>query len=121
MATNRVSYWMALHHMTAASPPTACDTAYGRGKTSRRSNLALGTHDGVAIVIAGDARFLCIRCLAAIPDSDDGEFQALSRTRPVRVATTSPTQPHARAFAFIWSNSAWVIVPASRSCLADAI
>ena len=27
----------------------------------------------------------------------------------------------ARAFAFIWSNSAWVIVPASRSCLADAI
>jgi hypothetical protein len=32
-----------------------------------------------------------------------------------------PTQPHARAFAFSWSNSAWVIVPASRSCLADAI
>ena len=31
------------------------------------------------------------------------------------------TQPHARAFAFSWSNSAWVIVPASRSCLADAI
>ena len=27
----------------------------------------------------------------------------------------------ARAFAFVWSNSAWVIVPASRSCLADAI
>ena len=27
----------------------------------------------------------------------------------------------ARAFALIWSNSAWVIVPASRSCLADAI
>jgi hypothetical protein len=27
----------------------------------------------------------------------------------------------ARAFAFNWSNSAWVIVPASRSCLADAI
>ena len=27
----------------------------------------------------------------------------------------------ARAFAFSWSNSAWVIVPASRSCLADAI
>jgi hypothetical protein len=34
---------------------------------------------------------------------------------------SSGTQPHARAFAFIWSNSAWVIVPASRSCLADAI
>ena len=30
-------------------------------------------------------------------------------------------QVAARAFAFIWSNSAWVIVPASRSCLADAI
>ncbi len=27
----------------------------------------------------------------------------------------------ARAFALSWSNSAWVIVPASRSCLADAI
>jgi hypothetical protein len=38
-----------------------------------------------------------------------------------RVDTTSPTQPHASAFAFSWSNSAWVIVPASRSCLADAI
>src|SRR6478752_2688839 len=31
------------------------------------------------------------------------------------------SQGAARAFAFIWSNSAWVIVPASRSCLADAI
>jgi hypothetical protein len=46
---------------------------------------------------------------------------SLLRTRRVRVATTSPTQPHARAFALSWSNSAWVIVPASRSCLADAI
>jgi hypothetical protein len=36
-------------------------------------------------------------------------------------ARPRPTQPHARAFAFSWSNSAWVIVPASRSCLADAI
>jgi hypothetical protein len=33
----------------------------------------------------------------------------------------SLTQSHVRAFAFSWSNSAWVIVPASRSCLADAI
>jgi hypothetical protein len=31
------------------------------------------------------------------------------------------SQVVARAFAFIWSNSAWVIVPASRSSLADAI
>ena len=52
----------------------------------------------------------------------------VSRTGPVRVAATcasskvgSLTQSHVRAFAFSWSNSAWVMVPASRSCLADAI
>jgi hypothetical protein len=52
----------------------------------------------------------------------------VSRRRPVRVATTYASStsrltdtPYARALAFSWSNSAWVIVPASRSCLADAI
>jgi hypothetical protein len=34
--------WMALHHMTAASPPPACDTSQGCRKTSMRSDLAFG-------------------------------------------------------------------------------
>jgi hypothetical protein len=43
-----------------------------------RSNLALGTHEGVAMVIAGDALVLggASAAWAAIPDSDDGEFHA---------------------------------------------
>ena len=44
---------------------------------------------------------------------------ALQRAR--RPIVVRSCQVVARAFAFIWSNSAWVIVPASRSCLADAI
>ena len=54
-------------------------------------------------------------------DDKSGIAGCLELLRRVRAATTSPTQPHARAFAFSWSNSAWVIVPESRSCLADAI
>ena len=61
--------------------------------------------------------------------SADGEFHACvknaagSSGHDVRIIDKSGslTQRHARAFAFSWSNSAWVIVPASRSCLADAI
>ena len=48
-----------------------------------------------------------------------GDRLALQRARRPIVARSC--QVVARAFAFIWSNSAWVIVPASRSCLADAI
>ena len=44
---------------------------------------------------------------------------ALQRAR--RPIVVRSCQVVARAFALIWSNSAWVIVPASRSCLADAI
>jgi hypothetical protein len=59
----------------------------------------------------------------------DGEFPACvknaagSSGHDMRITDKSGslTQHHARAFAFSWSNSAWVIVPASRSCLADAI
>ena len=66
---------------------------------------------------------------AAIPDSHDGEFRgcvkngAGSSGHDVRIIDKlgSSTQHYARAFALSWSNSAWVIVPASRSCLADAI
>ena len=75
------------------------------------------------MVIAGDALGLGVHPLRGLqfPIVTMASSTPLSRTRPVRLVTTSPTQPHARAFAFIWSNSAWVIVPASRSCLADAI
>ena len=67
--------------------------------------------------------------MGAWTPSADGEFHtyvknaAGSRGNDVRIIDKlgSLTQHHARAFALIWSNSAWVIVPASRSCLADAI
>ena len=43
-----------------------------------------------------------------------------ARTGSVR-AQQRTTGQEARAFAFIWSNSAWVIVPSSRSFFAEAI
>ena len=75
------------------------------------------------MVIAGDALVLGVHPLRGLqfPIVMMASYAPSYGARRVRVVTTSPTQPHARAFAFSWSNSAWVIVPASRSCLADAI
>jgi hypothetical protein len=57
-----------------------------------------------------------------------GQEVSASRTGVLENLAAAPSSTsrltdtlHARAFAFSWSNSAWVIVPASRSCLADAI
>ena len=69
------------------------------------------------------------RSRAAWTPLADGEFHASVKNAAgssgselsIIDKSGSPTQPHVRAFAFSWSNSAWVIVPASRSCLADAI
>jgi hypothetical protein len=61
------------------------------------------------------------RSLSGQPSLAIDPLSRCVRTGLVRQIVVRGCQVVARAFAFIWSNSAWVIVPASRSCLADAI
>jgi hypothetical protein len=81
------------------------DTDQEPGRVPSRSSQ----HDYRAVAVLVNRPLRSTRCHGCV------------RTGLVRQIVVRGCQVIARAFAFSWSNSAWVIVPASRSCLADAI
>lgn len=70
---------------------------------------------GLSLLAAGDVRSIAGIKAGWWPRSVDLEVVARSTARE------SPVPDQASALALIWSNSAWVIVPASSKALALAI